>query len=91
MPALFRAYLDSLSGGNFAIANPGERWASSCTRFNDEPDKQFISAAILGDTLRMWYWQGQGIVSPERELIILGLVSGQVKMINCIHTIEPFP
>ena len=57
VPRHFKTYLDSLMGGKFSIANPGEYWASACTRLKDEPDKQLIAAAVSGDTLRMHYWQ----------------------------------
>ena len=67
VPAHFRRYLDSVYEGKFLIANPGERWASACTRVAGEPDKQLISAVVSGDTLRMSYWQSQGPISPEES------------------------
>jgi hypothetical protein len=70
VPKYIRSYLDSLEGSKFLIANPGEPWAAGCLQFDEEPDKQLISATISVDTFKMRFWQG-GIAKMERNMVLL--------------------
>lgn len=67
LPFYIKQYLDSLAGGKFLIANPGQPYAKGCTVMPDQPRCQLIEASIGNNTFTMRYWQG-GIALHESLL-----------------------
>lgn len=58
VPNAIKKYLDSIEGGKFLIANPGEEWQAGCTAEQGCPRKQFIYAVESEHFFQMKFWQG---------------------------------
>lgn len=58
VPSFIKKYLDSLTGGKYLIANPGQPFSKGCSSFEEEPTRQLIWAAMNKNLFQMQYWQG---------------------------------
>ena len=70
-PAFVKNYLDSLEGGKFLIANPGEKSQEGCVDFDNTPDKQLITAWLDETYFTLSYRQGGWGVSVYKMTLFL--------------------
>ena len=68
IPGFVRKFLDSSTGGKFAIAEPGKSWDAGCVK-GSGPSRKFITAYLSKDQVRMKYMTG-GLVTSTHELVI---------------------
>ena len=67
-PDFIRAFLDSLVGENFSIADPGEDWQATDVVEGDLPDRQLVYLGV-GQEITVLAFSKGGIGMSERILI----------------------
>jgi hypothetical protein len=69
LPDFIKTFLDSLTGSDFSIANPGEDWQVGCVVIEKLPARQLVYLGLGDDIAMLSYFTG-GIGKSEHVLII---------------------
>jgi hypothetical protein len=86
-PPAIRAFLDSLSGEKFLIADPGGKWNGGCNRIPDVPHRQLVWVAIGERAFYMRYLSG-GFVTNSHYLTA-SLSNGRVMRYTLDGEVNP--
>ncbi len=57
-PAYVKHALDSINGGEFLIANPGEHWNAGCCQVEGAPGRELVWASVNGNHFLIAYDEG---------------------------------
>jgi hypothetical protein len=69
IPYFIKTFLDSLTGNDFSIANPGEDWQAGCVIIEKLPSRQLVYLGLGNDIALFSYFTG-GIGKSVHVLII---------------------
>jgi hypothetical protein len=76
IPSFIKEFLDCLTGGDFSLCNPGQKFINSCTSPRNLPHRQLQYLGISKNMLAMIYLTGT--IALETRIILINFYGGRI-------------